>query len=268
MENKNIENILNTEFKFASSMPQWPHWYTVRKNWENDQDFVDAVMFIRENGYPHYFNGREYIYFTINGIDYWTMGAPINRDGKPYTIIINKAKHEYETEYDRIADVYDNLFITEYDIKINKELFALLNTYGNILDIGCGTGLFLDYNESAYNRYFGIDMSANMIKEFRKKHVGVPALTTSVKDFYTHAKYDTIIALFGIGSYLTEEEVEKAVSLVADGGRIYLMAYKPDYVPLTYTMTGIRAEHHKIIKSGLRVVPFHEYEIYTNDEDL
>jgi hypothetical protein len=35
---------------FAKTMPTNPHWYTLRRNWASQQDFVDVVLFIREHG--------------------------------------------------------------------------------------------------------------------------------------------------------------------------------------------------------------------------
>ncbi|MDM8533722.1 hypothetical protein QUF55_03360 [Clostridiaceae bacterium HSG29] len=87
-----IDEEINGGFKFAKSMPEIPHAYTVRENWRSDEEFINAVKFIRENGYKEKFLDKEYIYLNVNGKKYWTMGEPINKDGKPYTVIINRAE--------------------------------------------------------------------------------------------------------------------------------------------------------------------------------
>jgi hypothetical protein len=43
----------SAEWRFARTMPQNPHWYTLRKTWALDEDFVWAVEQIRLRGYRH-----------------------------------------------------------------------------------------------------------------------------------------------------------------------------------------------------------------------
>ena len=92
----NIEKISSDEFiaiidsfsfVFAKTMPQSPHWYSVRKNENADVNFNKVVQFIRDNGYVTQFKGRDYTCFNYNGFQYWTMGAPVHE-----TTILNRAK--------------------------------------------------------------------------------------------------------------------------------------------------------------------------------
>lgn len=86
MDIKQVEKLLaDHSFKFAKSMPTSPHWYTLRKDWD-DETFVEVVKFIREHGTPEKFYKATYIYLHLNGFKYWTMGAPLD-----ITILINKA---------------------------------------------------------------------------------------------------------------------------------------------------------------------------------
>ena len=63
-----------------------PHEYIMRgKATGTDQEFVDAVIYIRENGIPMHFWGQEYIYLYLDGKLYWTMGEPVEE-----TIILNR----------------------------------------------------------------------------------------------------------------------------------------------------------------------------------
>ena len=67
-------------WRFAKTMPQWPHEYTVRK-YEDPAEaqalFEEAVAFIRANGERRTFEptGKSSLYFDIDGRQYWTMGA-------------------------------------------------------------------------------------------------------------------------------------------------------------------------------------------------
>ena len=78
-------------WRYAKTMPQWPHEYTVRR-FDDPQDeqawFEAAVNFIRRRGEARIFapTGRTSIYLDVDGRQYWTMGAPVEE-----TIIINRA---------------------------------------------------------------------------------------------------------------------------------------------------------------------------------
>lgn len=81
-----VKLLESATYKFAKTMPQWPHWYTLRQTWESSQDFESVVVFIRENGKTEKYMNKEYVYFYLNGYKYWTMEASPNQ-----TILINKA---------------------------------------------------------------------------------------------------------------------------------------------------------------------------------
>jgi hypothetical protein len=74
-------------WKFAKTYAKTaPHEYTVRK-WrpELQPHFEGFAQYIRDNGTPEIFAGREYTYLAFDGFKYWTMGSPIDE-----TIIINR----------------------------------------------------------------------------------------------------------------------------------------------------------------------------------
>jgi hypothetical protein len=81
------ELLFHQHWVFAKTMPKHPHWYTLRKNWNNDSDFDKVVDFIRQNGRIEYFLGKPYTVLDIEDMKYWTMGAAVID-----TILINKAK--------------------------------------------------------------------------------------------------------------------------------------------------------------------------------
>src|SRR6188472_2649090 len=73
------------DYRFAKTMPKWPHWYTLRKTWGSEDEFVWCVVQIREHGFTEKFAGRDFRAFALNGWKYWTMGDTL--DG---TILINR----------------------------------------------------------------------------------------------------------------------------------------------------------------------------------
>ena len=82
-------------------MASIPHEYTVR-DWKPQEqaEFEEAVIFIRENGVPEQFWRKTFIYFYADGHKYWTMGSPLDQ-----TILINRAKHDPESNTQRSLTV-------------------------------------------------------------------------------------------------------------------------------------------------------------------
>ncbi len=81
------EFIRASRWRFAKSMPDTPHEYTLRR-WARDEKlFERMVLYIRQHGYQQEFQGRKYTYLDIDDHAYWTMGSPLER-----TILINRAK--------------------------------------------------------------------------------------------------------------------------------------------------------------------------------
>ena len=84
-------------WRFAKTMPEWPHWYIVRKN-VDETSFLEFVRIIRKDGYKGKFYNREIVYYDLDEYTYWTMGAAIEE-----TTIINRAlkKDTYEERLKR-----------------------------------------------------------------------------------------------------------------------------------------------------------------------
>ena len=244
-------------FRYAKSMPQFPHWYTLRKDWRNDADFIKTVLLIRKYGKTEKFWKNEYIYFYMNGYKYWTMGYPVHNCPKTGTILINKAEVVYNSQYDLIAKQYDNLFTDESSIAENKQLMTLIKPTGRILDIGCGTGLFLDYHD--HKEYLGIDTSRNMLEILNQKYPNRVTINVSFEDYYGSG-FDTVISLFGAASYINPESLDKAKYLLNPSGRIFFMFYRPEYFPLTYKKTGINITYNRVTKDNLK--EFNNYLIW------
>jgi hypothetical protein len=72
---------------FAKTMATTPHEYTLRKKApDREAKFEAVVMFIREAGYRQKFGRTWYKYLDLDGYQYWTMGAAVEK-----TILINRA---------------------------------------------------------------------------------------------------------------------------------------------------------------------------------
>ena len=77
--------LLPQQWIFARTMPDNPHWYTLRNLWERDADFTWTVETIRRYGYEEIYEGRRYTVLNLDYMKYWTMGAPVAE-----TILINR----------------------------------------------------------------------------------------------------------------------------------------------------------------------------------
>jgi hypothetical protein len=83
---KRVRNLLLVQqWIFAKTMPDNPHWYTLRNRWERDEDFAWTVETIRRYGYEEIYEGHSYTVLDIDDMKYWTMGAPVAE-----TILINR----------------------------------------------------------------------------------------------------------------------------------------------------------------------------------
>lgn len=90
MTYEEISKILESkDYRFAKTMAEHPHSYTLIDEWENKQEFYNVVQYIRDYGVKEKFYRVTYIYLHINGYKYWTMGAPLSE-----TILINRAKND------------------------------------------------------------------------------------------------------------------------------------------------------------------------------
>jgi len=225
---------------YAKTMPQWPHHYTLKKTWADQAKFEAAVQFIRDFGYREKFGRSWYTRLDINGDKFWSMGAPIAD-----TILVNRASIERVEAYDQIAASYDSLHVSEKSLAENAEIFKAIGyTAGKVLDIGCGTGLFLDYVKP--DEYLGIDPSHAMLSHLGQRHPSAMVLPTAFESFYTRDRFDLIAALFGAASYIQPDAWSKLLPLLAPGGRAFLMYYRAGYSPFTHKAAGVD-------------IPFHNY---------
>ncbi len=67
-----------------------PHEYALRSKCDNDEDFIEAVKYINENGFRARFWNSKYTYFFIDGYFYWTMDYPLEN-----TKLINRCKSDW-----------------------------------------------------------------------------------------------------------------------------------------------------------------------------
>ena len=241
-------NLLNHQWVFAKTMPEHPHWYTLRKNWIDDplgKTFEWIVQYMRDNGYSEKFFRTSYMRWRLNEFKYWTMGSPLHE-----TILINRAYVNGHHPYDDVAAVYDEMWSDPTSLYEDKRIITRCDVKGRVLDIGAGTGLLLDHIKP--EAYVGIDPSAAMLKRLHKKHPDYADKTIqcSFEDFYM-GTFDTIIGLYGVGSYIPPHALQRIPYMLNEGGSAFLMFYLDQYNPVTHIKGNISPKKYPVTKEVL-----------------
>lgn len=104
--------------------------------------------------------------------------------------------------YDKEAAEYDKNFSSPVCEAEDKIIASLITPHikGRVIDVGCGTGFFLDHFSP--KKYCGLDISEKMIERARTKH---PERIFNVGDMnnipYPKNIFDTLVSLYGPMSY-------------------------------------------------------------------
>ena len=152
-----VANLESAPYQYASTMAGIPHYYTLRKKWDDDEAFVRTVAEMRKHEVERPFYRRQQQYLDVNGFQYWTMEAKARE-----TTLINRQycwHGAYWSRYDAAAQGYDSPWGGEWALQEKREAhYTLATPRGRVLDIGCGTGLFVDYRYREVDRenYVGI----------------------------------------------------------------------------------------------------------------
>jgi len=66
------------DWRFAGSMPQWPHWYILRER-GSAREFDFVAHLIKEFGYDDKWGARNDAYLIIGRFKYWVIDDVLNR---------------------------------------------------------------------------------------------------------------------------------------------------------------------------------------------
>lgn len=149
-----------------------------------------------------------------------------------------------EELYDDIAYHYDTIFSDSESIEENKRITGMLDIKetDTVLDIGCGTGLLIEYKKINPSLYTGIDTSKNMLQLFSVKNPEYSdrLIQVGFENFVPTCKYDKIISLFGSITYVPPKSLKNISSILSSKGFYFLMFYDYEYIPQTYKRLGLK----------------------------
>jgi ubiquinone/menaquinone biosynthesis C-methylase UbiE len=131
-----------------------------------------------------------------------------------------------QEHYDTVADTYDHHYDKPrgrcYHTHISTTIMSELPKGGKLLDIGCGTGLFVErYIESGGNA-IGLDISSKMIEKARCRCNACDyAIGTGEKIPFCDNSFDGVSSLL-VFSYIKDPEtmLKEAYRVLKPGGKI------------------------------------------------
>lgn len=138
--------------------------------------------------------------------------------------------------YDEFAKSYDDHYASAEFQEEDQSLFKIVSPWirGKVLDLGCGTGLTLSYNDINPDDYLGIDPSAGMLAKLQAKFPGYVTVNSTFEQWnetYQGSKFDSILGLFGAPAYFAKESYSQVLERLTPKGHYFLMFYKPGYFP-------------------------------------
>jgi SAM-dependent methyltransferase len=154
--------------------------------------------------------------------------------------------------YDEFAKSYDDHYASAEFQEEDQSLFKIVSPWirGKVLDLGCGTGLTLSYNDIKKDDYLGIDPSAGMLTKLQAKFPGYVTVNSTFEEWNQvdkDSKFDSIIGLFGAPAYFAKESYSEVLARLTPKGHYFLMFYKPGYFPAhIYTAEDIDAAKARI----------------------
>jgi len=177
-----------------------------------------------------------------------------------YQIVIYYNMMNCKTAYDLLATDYDRYFSDARSKRENELLFNHIKRaipyLGRVFDVGCGTGLALEYLDIPPNSYVGMDISTKMLNIAQQKFQNHHFIKGDAQEHIpNHQYFSTILSLFGSFSYCLHPQrlIRQIERIAAPNSKICIMVFSHHY----------RAKRDYIINQlKYSTVPFKTYSIH------
>lgn len=163
------------------------------------------------------------------------------------------------------AEIYDLIYsYKDYEAE-SRTLMTLLAAHthsgGNdLLDVACGTGEHIIHLKGSY-QIEGLDLSADQLREARRKNPEVPFYELDMTDFNLGKKFDVVVCLFSaIGYAKTPETCQSAINCMAGhlkpGGVLVIEPWftPTEWVPNTPHLIEFESDDIKIARMNTSLV--------------
>lgn len=138
--------------------------------------------------------------------------------------------------YDDLAERYDQEFTRPIDYAEDQVVFYMMRgchrPFDKVLDLGCGTGLYLEHLYTEPEFYRGVDISSKMLKiaesKFPKHAEQNSFICGDIKDFpYEVNTFNLVVSTFASLSYLPgiQKPIFDAFHTLKRNGRIFVQVY-------------------------------------------
>lgn len=178
-------------WNFAKTMSSIPHWYCLREEFKDVEEFTWFVDFIRKHSREGQFYTRTYRYFYLGEYKYWDMDPTpescdlVNRD---------KFRADFVERGPVCPDSHSEEFLTT--------AFSLFRQYqqrGKVADVLCGDGkVYSRLSESGKSTYSGIDYRLMHLRKFADEHIEILKNRSAYLNMpmnASFASFDTIVSL-------------------------------------------------------------------------
>jgi ubiquinone/menaquinone biosynthesis C-methylase UbiE len=177
-----------------------------------------------------------------------------------------KEELRVQSHYDDIADVYDQRYDhrdrgKQYYDHIANAVLSQIGTGGDLLDIGCGTGLFIRRFLQHGGNVTGIDISSGMIQRARPIFPTSHFIVGNAEFLPFEAdSFDSISSLLAF-SYLTkpEQTLTDCLRILRPGGRLAVCTLGKNVFTSSLPALFVIGEKMKIRRVGVGKFTEHYY---------
>jgi ubiquinone/menaquinone biosynthesis C-methylase UbiE len=167
-------------------------------------------------------------------------------------------QEKIQEHYDTVAEVYDHHYDQPrgrcYHTHISTYIMSALPKGGKLLDIGCGTGLFVERYIEAGGSAIGLDISSKMIEKARRRCIACDyTLGTGEKIPFCDNSFDAVCSLL-VFSYVKDPEtmLNEAYRVLKPGGKIAICTLGKKLltrgIPVIYLISEKMNVNHVVMK--------------------